>query len=55
MVLQFVVPAVFVFAFIMISAYAGALRALEVYFDPEADSIFLSNDVEPPAVHRERP
>jgi len=53
MVLQFVVPALLVFTFIMISAYAGALRALEVYFDPEADSIFLSDDAEPPALRRE--
>jgi len=53
MVLQFVLPAVFVFAFIMISAYAGALRALEVYFDPAADSIFLSDDAEPPSVRQE--
>jgi len=53
MVLQFVLPAVFVFAFIMISAYAGALRALEVYFDPDADSIFLSDEAEPPRVRRE--
>ncbi|WP_169051773.1 hypothetical protein [Halorhabdus amylolytica] len=53
MVLQFILPAVFVFAFIMISAYAGALRALEVYFDPEADSIFLSDDAGPPEYRRE--
>ncbi|WP_195837555.1 hypothetical protein [Halorhabdus sp. CBA1104] len=48
MVLQIVLPAVLLFAFIMISADAGALRALEVYFDPEADSIFLSDDRGPP-------
>lgn len=53
MVLQFVLPAVIAFAFVMISAYAGALRALEVYFDPDADSIFLSDDAEPPRVHRD--
>ena len=48
MVLQLILPAVVLFAFIMVSAYAGALRALDVYFDPEADSIFLSNDHRPP-------
>ncbi|WP_167879961.1 hypothetical protein [Halorhabdus rudnickae] len=53
MVLQFVLPAIVVFAFIMISAYAGALRALEVYFDPDLDSIFLSDDAEPPKFRRD--
>jgi len=45
MVLGIVLPALIGFAFVMISAYAGALRALEVYHDPEKTSIFLSNDV----------
>ena len=36
------------FAFVAIAAYAGALLALEVYFDPNKDSIFLANDTEPP-------
>ncbi len=47
MVLEFL-PILIGFAFVMIAAYAGALRALEVYFDPEQDSIFLSDDYEPP-------
>lgn len=41
-------PALLGFAFVMIAAYAGSLRALEVYFDPENDSIFLSSDYEVP-------
>ncbi len=48
MVLELVLPAFLGFVFVMISAYAGALRALEVYFDPDQDSIFLSDDSEPP-------
>lgn len=48
MVLQFLVPALLGFAFVMIAAYAGSLRALEVYFDPDQDSIFLSDDSNPP-------
>lgn len=48
MVLELIIPALVGFAFVMISAYAGALRALEVYFDPNQDSIFLSDDSEPP-------
>ncbi|GAB6862093.1 hypothetical protein ACFR97_05535 [Haloplanus litoreus] len=49
MVLQFAVPALIGFAFVMIAAYAGSLRALEVYFDPDQDSIFLSDDSDPPS------
>jgi hypothetical protein len=35
------------FGFVAIAAYAGALRALEVYFDPNQDSIFLSDGAGP--------
>jgi hypothetical protein len=49
MVLEVLLPALIGFVFVMLAAYAGALRALEVYFDPDQDSIFLSNDVEPPS------
>lgn len=42
------IPALIAFTFVMIAAYAGTMRALEVYFDPEQDSVFLSDDCEPP-------
>jgi hypothetical protein len=48
MPLQYLLPALIGFVFVMFAAYAGALRALDIYFDPEQDSIFLSNDSEPP-------
>jgi hypothetical protein len=48
MVLQYLLPALIGFAFVMGAAYAGTLRALEVYFDPDRQSIFLSDDYEPP-------
>lgn len=48
MILEFALLALVVFVFVMISAYAGALRALDVYFDQDQDSIFLSDDTEPP-------
>ena len=48
MVLELLFPALIAFAFLTIAAYAGTLRALEVYFDPDQDSIFLSDDAEPP-------
>jgi hypothetical protein len=47
MVFQYMLPALVLFGFVMVSAYAGALRALEVYFDPTQDSIFLSDDAGP--------
>jgi len=50
MVVGFVVSVLIGFTFVMIAAYAGTLRALEVYFDPTGDSIFLSEDSEPPEV-----
>ena len=48
MVLQYLFPALIGFVFVMGAAYAGTLRALDVYFDPERQSIFLSDDYEPP-------
>ena len=48
MVLGLLVPAAVSFVFAAIAACAGALRALEVYFDPNQDSVFLMNDREPP-------
>ena len=48
MVLGLVVPAAISFVFAAIAAYVGALRALEVYFDPNQDSVFLMDDHEPP-------
>jgi len=44
MVVQFILPALVAFAFVMLAAYAGTLRALEVYNDPDRSSIFLSDD-----------
>ncbi|GAA0725346.1 nitrogen fixation-related uncharacterized protein [Halorubrum trapanicum] len=48
MVLTVVVPAAVAFVFVAIAAYVGALRALEVYFDPNQDSVFLTDDRDPP-------
>lgn len=48
MTLEIVFAALLGFVFVMLSTYAGALQALEVYFDPDKDSIFLSNEHEPP-------
>jgi hypothetical protein len=48
MVLGLLVPAAVSFVFAAVAAYVGALRALEVYFDPNADSVFLANDGGPP-------
>jgi len=50
MVLDLVLPALIGFTFVMVAAYAGTLRALEIYFDPTRDSIFLSDDSEPPGL-----
>jgi hypothetical protein len=50
MVLSLLLPALIGFAFVMLAAYAGTLRALETYFDPDRDSIFLAGDHDPPAV-----
>jgi hypothetical protein len=47
MPLQYILPALMGFVFVMTAAYAGTLRALEVYFDPDQDSVFLSDDLEP--------
>ena len=47
-VLELLLPGLIAFAFVMIAAYAGTLRALEVYFDPSRSSVFLSDDHEPP-------
>lgn len=41
-------PAVIGFLFVMLAAYGGTLRALEVYYDPEKSSVFLSDDHRPP-------
>lgn len=48
MVLAQILPAIVGFTLVMIATYAGALRALAVYFDPDQDSIFLSDGAEPP-------
>jgi hypothetical protein len=48
MVLGLLVPAAVSFVFAAVAAYVGALRALEVYFDPHQDSVFLANDGGPP-------
>ena len=44
MVLGLLLPAAISFVFAAIAAYVGALRALEVYFDPTQDSVFLTGD-----------
>lgn len=48
MVLELIFPIVFGFVFVSIAAYIGALRALDVYFDPDTDSYFLSDNSSPP-------
>lgn len=48
MVLGLVLPALVAFTFVMAAAYAGTLRALEVYYDPDRSSVFLSDDAGPP-------
>ena len=50
MVLDLLIPALVGFVFVMAAAYAGTLRALDVYFDPERDSVFLPDDADPPNV-----
>jgi len=49
MVLGLILSSLIGFVFVMIAAYAGALRALEVYFDPKQNSVFLSDDHDPPS------
>ena len=49
MVFQYLLPALIGFVFVMGAAYAGTLRALDVYFDPNRQSIFLSDDYDPPS------
>ncbi|WP_224269849.1 hypothetical protein [Haloprofundus salinisoli] len=51
MVVDLLLPALIGFTFVMTAAYAGTLRALEVYFDSTQDSIFLSGDGGPPERH----
>ena len=46
MVLGLLLVSLVWFVFVAIAAYAGALMALEVFFDPNKDSIFLSDDDE---------
>lgn len=41
------VYALLALTFIAAGVYIGVLRALDVYFDEEADSLFLSNDSGP--------
>ena len=48
MVLGLLVPAAISFVFAAVAAYVGALRALEVYFDPNQDSVFLADGRDPP-------
>ncbi|WP_197431331.1 hypothetical protein [Halorubrum sp. CBA1125] len=48
MVLGILLPAAVSFVFVTIAAYVGALRALEVYFDPTKDSVFLTEGNTPP-------
>ena len=48
MVLDLLLPGLVAFVFVMAATYAGTLRALEVYFDPDRSSVFLSEDHEPP-------
>jgi len=47
--LQYLFPALIAFVFVMFAAYTGALRALDVYFDPYQDSVVLSDDSESPS------
>ena len=48
MALGFLLGGLVLFVFVMIASYAGTLRALDVYHDPKATSIFLSEDHDPP-------
>ena len=50
MVLSVLLPALVGFVFVTVAAYAGTLSALDVYFDPKLDSVFLSDDADPPDV-----
>ncbi|GAA0509703.1 hypothetical protein SAMN04488066_10858 [Halorubrum aquaticum] len=36
------------FGLVAFAAFAGSIRALQVYFDPDADSYFLRDDHDPP-------
>ncbi|MFD1512362.1 hypothetical protein [Halomarina rubra] len=47
MVLELVVPALISFVIVASAVYAGVLRALDVYFDPQKDSVFLGDDHDP--------
>jgi len=48
MVVALVFWALVAFRFMTLAAYAGALRALDVYFDPNQDSVFIFDDPKPP-------
>lgn len=48
MVVGMILGALVAFTVVTIAAYAGTLRALEVYFDPAENSVFLSDDHDPP-------
>lgn len=52
MVLGLILPAAISFVFAAVAAYVGALRALEVYFDPTQDSVFLTDDGDRPSRRR---
>lgn len=40
------------FVFVILADYAGALRALNVYFYPDQNGVFLSDDSDPRATGR---
>lgn len=48
MVPGLLLPALVGFALVTIAAYVGTLGALDVYFAPDSDSVFLPEDAEPP-------
>jgi hypothetical protein len=48
MVLGIAVAGLIGFTFVMGAAYAGTMRALAVYFDPEQHSVFLGSSHRPP-------
>lgn len=48
MVLDLVLGLLVSFVVLAFAAYAGTLRALEVYHDPRQDSVFLSGGTRPP-------
>jgi hypothetical protein len=50
MVLDTLLTVLVGFVVVLLGAYIGTLRALRVYFDPDANTLFLPYDEDPPNV-----